>query len=213
MSIVRPLCTLLAAGCLFGCATNPATGIAATRQPLGVKVEREDVAWREQQKVGEVQYVDAAGRNAGSANVYQTKVVHAVKLNWSPTQGGAVIDDQDFFRIARDDRAVAEIEDARANAKLLNRVGFGLFLVGAGGIAYAEHGDTENKTVRTIGGVGVLTALTGALWMYYGYYRTRSDHHLMELERAREAADRYNATLKPAAAAGVGALVPALPTP
>ena len=200
MSIARSVSALLVTGYLSGCATNPATGIAASGQPLGIKTEAEHVAWREQQKVGEIQFVDAAGNNAGSASAYQTRVVNAVKLHWWPTQGGPVIDDQDFFRIARDDRAVAEIEDYRTRAKWLNRVGFGMFALGAGGIAYAERGDTESRTTRIVGGAGVLVALTGALWIYYGYYRTRSSDHVMELERAREAANRYNATLKPAAA-------------
>jgi hypothetical protein len=199
LSVPLPsLARVLAASCLFGCATNPATGIAASGQPLGINTETEGIAWRERQKVAEIQYVDAAGNNAGSASLYETRVVNAIKLHWWPTQGGAVIDDQDFFRIARDDRAVAEIEDYRTRAKWLNRVGFGLFALGAGGIAYSEHRDAESTTMRTIGGVGVLAALTGALWIYYGYYRTRSDDHVMGLERAREAANRYNATLKPA---------------
>jgi hypothetical protein len=204
MSIARSLSAIVITGHLLGCATNPATGIAASGQPLGIKTETENVAWRERQKVAEVQFVDAAGNNAGSASAYQTRVVNAVKLHWWPTQGGTVIDDQDFFRIARDDRAVAEIEDYRTRAAWLNRAGFGLFALGAGGIAYAEHGDTESRTMRIVGGAGVLAALTGALWIYYGYYRTRSSDHVMELERAREAANRYNATLnnatlKPAA--------------
>ena len=133
MSIARSVSALLVTGYLSGCATNPATGIAASGQPLGIKTEAEHVAWREQQKVGEIQFVDAAGNNAGSASAYQTRVVNAVKLHWWPTQGGTVIDDQDFFRIARDDRAVAEIEDYRTRAKWLNRVGFGMFALGAGG--------------------------------------------------------------------------------
>src|SRR5689334_18058546 len=80
-----------------GCATNPATGLHATGQPLGVKTEYEQIAYRDQQKVGEVQYQNAAGQSEGSASIYRTTVGHATKVHWQPTQGGAVIDDQDFF--------------------------------------------------------------------------------------------------------------------
>jgi hypothetical protein len=192
----------LVAAAAAGCATNPATGLRASGQPLGIKTEYESVAYRDQQKVGEVQYQNAAGQSEGSASIYQTSVGHATKIHWQPTQGNAVIDDQDFFRIAGDTASEREVEEYRRQGKALNRVGWGLTLLGAGGVAASTTlMDETTKRARTIGGVSVLALITGAAWVYYGYYRTQPDHHAVELERARQAATRYNETLKAEGAA------------
>jgi hypothetical protein len=191
-----------AAATASGCASNPATGLHATGQPLGVQTESESVAYRDQQKVGEVQYQNAAGQPDGSASVYRTTVGHATIIHWRPTQGGTVIDDQDFFRIAGDTATEREIDEYRRQGKALNRVGWGLSVLGAGGVAASTLlMDESSKRARTIGGVSVLGLITGALWVYYGYYRMQPDHHAVEIERARAAAERYNATLKAEGAA------------
>ena len=125
---------LLAIAAAAGCATNPATGLPATGQVLGVQTEAEHFAYQQQQKVGEVQYHDSAGRAAGSAGIYQTNVVHGTKIHWRPTQGGTIIDDQDFFRIARDTRLRAGGAGVPAAGNGVEPVGWGLTLLGAGGI-------------------------------------------------------------------------------
>jgi len=89
MTRVRKAAVLLALAAAAGCATNPATGLHATGQPLGVQTEAEHFAYQQQQKVGEVQYRDSSGRAAGSAGIYQTQVVQGTKIHWRPTQGGA----------------------------------------------------------------------------------------------------------------------------
>jgi hypothetical protein len=182
---------------LAGCATNPATGLQSTGQALGVQTESEHFAYQQQQKVAEVQYHDSAGRPAGSAGVYQTQTVHGTKIHWRPTQGTAVIDDQDFFRIAGDTGSEQEVEEYRRQGKAMNTVGWGLTLLGAGGIGATEaFMDTSQGRGRTIGGVAALSLIVGALWVYAGHYRVQPDHHAVELGKAREAAKRYNESLK-----------------
>jgi hypothetical protein len=184
-----------------GCATNPAKGLPATGQALGVQTESEHFAYQQQQKVAEVQYHDSAGRPAGTAGVYQTQVVHGTKIHWRPTEGGTVIDDQDFFRIAGDTGSEQEVEEYRRQGKAMNTVGWGLTLLGAGGIGATEaFMDTSQGRGRTLDGVAALSLIVGALWIYAGHYRVQPDHHAVELEKAREAAKRYNETLTTAPA-------------
>jgi len=195
-------CVLVLAGAISGCATNPATGRHATGQPLGLQTEAEHFAYNQQQKVGEVQYRDAAGRSAGSANVYETKRISGTVLHWRPTQGGTVIDDQDFFRIAGDDNAAADIEDHRRQGVAMNRVGWALMAIGAGGIGATSAFMDETQGVgRNLAGASALSLIIGGLWAYAGYHRMKPESHLFEIGRARVAARRYNDTLTPQAAA------------
>ena len=188
---------LFALAAAAGCATNPAKGIPASGQALGVQTEAEHFAYQQQKKVGEVQYHDSAGRAAGSAGIYQTQVVHGTKIHWRPTQGGAVIDDQDFFHIAGDTGSEQEVQEYRRQGTALNRIGWGLTLLGAGGIgATSALMDETSGTGRKLAGASALSLIIGALWVYAGYYRMQPDHHAVELDKAREAAKRYNETLK-----------------
>ena len=197
MTRVKTAAVLAAMAAAAGCATNPATGQPGTGQVLAVQTEAEHFAYQQQQKVGEVQYHDSAGRAAGSAGIYQTQTVHGTKIHWRPTQGGAVIDDQDFFRIAGDTGSEQEVQEYRRQGKAMNTVGWGLTLLGAGGIgATSAFMDTSQGRGRTLGGVSALSLIIGALWVYAGHYRVQPDHHAVELEKAREAAKRYNETLK-----------------
>jgi hypothetical protein len=201
--VTRGVTFLLAIAAAAGCATNPATGLPATGQVLGVQTEAEHFAYQQQQKVGEVQYHDSAGRAAGSAGIYQTNVVHGTKIHWRPTQGGTVIDDQDFFRIAGDTASEQEVQEYRRQGTALNRVGWGLTLLGAGGIgATSAFMDETSGTGRKLAGVSALSLIIGALWVYAGHYRMGTDVHAVELDKAREAAKRYNETLKVEAAPG-----------
>lgn len=197
MTRVRTGAVMLALAAAAGCATNPATGLRANGQVLGVQTESEHFAYQQQQKVGEVQYHDSAGRAAGSAGIYETQVVHGTKIHWRPTQGGAVIDDQDFFHIAGDTASEQEVDEYRRQGKALNRVGWGLTLLGAGGIgATSAFMDPNSGTGRKLGGASALSLIIGALWVYAGYYRMQPDHHAVEIGKAQEAAKRYNETLK-----------------
>jgi hypothetical protein len=197
MTRARTVTVMVALAAAAGCATNPATGLHATGQALGVQTEAEHFAYQQQQKVGEVQYQDSAGRAAGSAGIYQTQTVHGTKIHWRPTQGGAVIDDQDFFRIAGDTGSEQEVEEYRRQGKAMNTVGWGLTLLGAGGIgATSAFMDETTGRGRTLAGVSALSLLIGALWVYAGHYRVQPDHHAVEIGKARDAAKRYNETLK-----------------
>lgn len=187
---------LALAGLAAGCATNPATGSPATGRSLGLQTEAEHFSYNRQQTVAEVRYRDSAGRPAGNANVYQTKRVSGTVIHWRPTEGGTVIDDQDFFRIAGDEKAAADIADHRRQGVLLNRVGWVLMALGAGGIAATSTlMDEATTTGKTVGGVSVLSLIIGGLWVYAGHHRMKPESHLFEIDRAREAANRYNATL------------------
>jgi hypothetical protein len=199
----RAFALVLATATAAGCATNPATGLPATGQVLGVQTEAEHFATQQKQKVGEVQFQDSSGRAAGSAGIYQTKVVHGTKIHWRPTQGGAVIDDQDFFRIAGDTASEQEVQEYRRQGTAMNRVGWGLTLLGAGGIgATSAFMDETTGTGRKLAGVSALSLIVGALWVYAGHYRMGADVHAVEIGKAQDAAKRYNETLKIEAPAG-----------
>lgn len=77
------------------------------------------------------------------------------------------------------------------------RVGWGLTLLGAGGIgATSAFMDETSGPGRKLAGVSALSLIIGALWVYAGHYRMGTDVHPVELGKAREAANRYNETLK-----------------
>jgi hypothetical protein len=191
----------LGAAGLLGCAANPATGVRASGEPLGLKIKTEAFSYTQQEKVGTVEYRTATGAPDGSADIYKKRTVHGVDLQWRPTQGTTIIDDQDFFRIAGDEEAERQTREQRDYARLINRVGYGLVIGGVGVMGFAGQmmPDASSKTRATVGGLGLLGTITGALFVYYGIFHNRSENHVMELERARLASDRYNETLKPAA--------------
>jgi hypothetical protein len=174
-----------------GCATLPATGAPATGEPLGTLRSSEAYAYLARDKVADVEYRDAAGRSAGSAAVYQDRVVRGVVVHWQPTQGGKVIDDEDFFRIAGDVAAAREIHDYRSQGLWLNRVGLALLATGAGGLV-AYRADPGNRYARAVGGASALCLVLGGLWTLDGLYRMKPDHHLFDLGRASSDASDYN---------------------
>lgn len=189
----------LGAAVLLGCAANPATGLRASGESLGLRIKTESFSYTQREKVGTVEYRTATGAPNGSADIYKKRTVHGVELDWRPTQGTSVIDDQDFFRIAGDEDAERQIREQRDYARLINRVGYGLVIGGVGVMGFAGQmmPDASSKNRATVGGLGLLGAITGTLFVYYGVFHNRSENHVMELERARLASDRYNETLKP----------------
>lgn len=171
--------------------------MAATGEPLLLDVTTETHTYRTQERVATIQYRSSSGAPAGRAEIYEPRVGTCTKQLWRPMQGQQILDDQDFFRIAGDRVAADEIADHRARARAFNRIGFALLGVGAGAMVFASQADQDgsSRTMATVGGAGLLTAITGGLWIYYGVYHNRSENHLLPLERARAAADRYNELL------------------
>jgi hypothetical protein len=185
---------VLAASSLLAasCATFPVTGVPATGQPLGIHYESSTHGYMTTEKVGEVQYRGAAGENLGTAGIYQDKAVVYHRLDWVPIQGNTVISDEDFFRIAGDREAAAEVHAHDRTGKIVNRVGWAIALAGLGliGASFAVHNRRFADEGMGVVAVGGITAYVGK-----GYFD--ADQHAVPLGHAKAVAEAYNARLPP----------------
>lgn len=112
-----------------------------------------------------------------------------IDYDWTAfRQGRVAIDEHDFYAIAGDREAAEQIERERATATRYTYVGWGLALVGLGGLVYGA-------TTGLKAGYGLAIALPiGGTMAGYGQARGNRDPQLSR-ERARETAARYNAGL------------------
>jgi hypothetical protein len=116
---------------------------------------------------------------------------------WSGFQGNRPVSDDDFYRIAKDKQAAAEVQDSRESGVLMNRIGLGVLAAGvisvAGGFALrSDNPDNKLPTYLSYGGLVLLPV--GGILTYLGLGKASTPHPL-EQERAEAAAQSYNAAL------------------
>lgn len=194
-AVLLPIATLAS-----GCAHVPEQVAVPTGEPLSVREHTETGQYTVKEKVGDVEYKDSSGRKIGSSEVYQNKTQTYQYQVWHSYQGNQPISDDDLYRIAKDEQAEREVREHRENGVFLNRLGLGGVLLGAAavGVGYGlqtqvEPGESANLPRMTMLGGGIL-ATVGAVMMFVGQSKTRTEHPL-DQSRASRAANTYNTKL------------------
>lgn len=126
-----------------------------------------------------------------AANTPATGEPLAVEWN-TLRQGSAPIDEEDFYRIARDDDAAADIDAYRSHGVVMNRVGLVLALVG--GAALVTYALDDDASVRDRAAPMILALPIGGILSIMGSQRLERDRVLPSW-RAQDAANRYDAGL------------------
>ncbi|WP_136934343.1 phage holin family protein [Polyangium fumosum] len=198
-----PVVMVLAMGS-WGCAHLPKTGTESTGEPLNVEVRTETHTYVTQAKVGEVQHRDSSGRLVGTSSLYENQVGSYDVTRWQVFQGEMNIDDQDFYSIAGDADAAAQIADYRSTGVTMNRVGIGLAIAGGAAMLAGiilgsslstkdEYGIASRPTWTTAAATGgILMGLVGGGVAWAGYARTKREHPIDDPQKAANAARRYN---------------------
>jgi hypothetical protein len=219
---------------LAGCATVRSEYTPATGEKLSVHdkaIQRDGV---QRTRAGEDEIRDATGHIIATNTRYQDKEVHWTEHDWYGVQGGVRIDDESFFRITGDDKAVETYktyhEDGASTATIGGVVvGVGLGLVGAGIAGWVlDPPKTDPVTFHTTGGgfrtlgavsmgVGGFTSVFALIALFSGRSKAGAiDKRLIDdPSRARADVKRYNDRLAPTeeavAARSVAVAPPASP--
>jgi hypothetical protein len=186
---------------LGGCASLPQTGVVtATGEPLRVESGTVIDEVKVKEKVGEVTHTDGAGRSVGRSEVYADRTKLVEREVWKTYQGARPLDDHDFFRLAGDKDAAAQIQESRETGVTLNHVGLGLLVGGVAAFvaSYVVRSDDPMSsntfpTVLMVG--GGLAATAGGILTWLGLSKAKAEHPLDDRGRAMDAARNYNTRL------------------
>ena len=191
--------TVLAVFVMTGCfvmpeAKAPRSGAVATGEPLNVVDDVKVWTTTSKEKVGETVYKDSSGSTIATADNYEERTqVHSMKV-WYPVQGAEQIADEDFFRIAGDQQALAQTGEMRANAKTWNRRGKYTMLGGA--ISFVAGIFIKQPVARTVLMSGGGLAVSGGWAMaYWGAKQMEPENHAVDRSIAERAARQYNQAL------------------
>jgi hypothetical protein len=180
-------------------AKSPKTGAVASGEPLAVVDDVKVWTTTSKEKTGESVVKDANGNTLGTVENYQDKTtVHSMKV-WYGFQGNEQLADEDFFRIAQDQKAVDETEKARANAIKWNTRG--KYVMGGGLVGFVG-GLVLTYAAPSTGIAGPLLELGGGLalsggWAmaYWGARQMQPEVHAVDRSLAERDAVQYNQNL------------------
>jgi hypothetical protein len=189
------------AATLGGCfilpeAKPPKTGAVATGEPLAVVDDVKTWTTTSKEKVGESVVKDSSGNTIGTVDNYQEKTqVHSMKV-WYPFQGPQQLSDEDFFKIAEDQKAIDETAKLREHGQKLNRNGKYTMLGGAAGLI-AGFVIMEAAPSAAIAGeileIGGGLALSGGWYLaYHGAALMQPETHAVDRSQAERDAQQYN---------------------
>jgi hypothetical protein len=208
-----PMYVVILSSLLGGCfivpdASRPRTGAVATGEPLAVVDDVKTWTTTSKEKVGESVVKDENGNTLGTVESYQDKTtVHSMKV-WYPFQGNEQLSDEDFFRIAADQRAIDDTEKARQNAIKWNTRG--KYTLGAGVVGFVG-GLVLGYAAPSVGVVAPLVELGGGLAMsagwtmaYYGARQMQPEVHAVDRSMAERDAMQYNQNLGGGRTVGMG---------
>jgi hypothetical protein len=195
---------VLVSGFLGGCfvlpdAKSPKTGAVATGEPLAVVDDVKTWTTTSKEKVGESVVKDENGNTVGTVENYQDKTtVHSMKV-WYPVQGTEQLSDEDFFRIAKDQKALDETEAARQNAIKWNTRG--KYTLGGGLVGFVG-GLVLQYAAPSTGFAGPLFEIAGGVAMsagwtmaYWGQRQMQPEVHAVDRSMAERDANQYNQSL------------------
>lgn len=189
----------LSVAALGGCfilpdAKAPATGAVATGAPLSVVDDVKVWTTTHQEKVGETVYKDSRGNTVGTADTYAERTqVHSMKV-WYPVQGAEQLSDEDFFRIAGDQRALDETLRMRERARTWNKRG--KITMAAGVVGFVAGLFVPHPIGRSVLITGGGLAVSGGWYMaYWGAKQMQPENHAVDRSIAERAAHGYNQNL------------------
>ena len=190
LSLAVALTAPLATACVLP-AQGPKGGAVASGSPLAVVDDVKVWTTTQKEKVGETEYKDSSGNVIATAETYQDKTqVHTQKI-WYPVQGTEQLTDEDFFRIAGDQRALDQTMSMRANGKKWHRRGIGTMAGGVVGMVASFF--VPNLPVRYVLQIGGGLAVGGGYYMsYWGAHQMNPETHAVDRSVADRAANQYN---------------------
>jgi len=188
-------------GCLMP-AQGPQGGVVASGQPLAVVDDVKVWTTTQKEKVAETEYKDSTGKTIGTGTTYQDKTqVHSMKI-WYPVQGTEQLRDEDFFKIAGDQKALDETLALRASGKKWNRRG--MYTMGGGIVGMIVGYFIPQPAVRTALLLGGGLAVSGGYYMsFWGARQMNPETHAVDRSVADRAALQYNQSLGNAAGVNV----------
>ncbi|MBS1121415.1 MAG: hypothetical protein H6Q90_3643 [Deltaproteobacteria bacterium] len=193
----------------LGCNMVLPSGRRPTGEPLVVEVRDKSYNVLRSHSVGQIELKDSSGRDVGTANLTENRLVHVPDVRWRALQGVQPISDEDLFRIAGDTEAAEIDRGFRRTSRLLMWTGALLTFGGLGEMVLARELEwTETSAGKAAFYPAYAGLIFGSWMMFAGLRRQQRDAHPVPLDRAREAAERYNARLPPPTARS-GAPAPA----
>jgi len=177
-------------GCLLP-AKGPKSGVVASGHPLAVVDDVKVWTTTQKEQVGETEYKDAQGNVIGTGTSYEDKTtVHSAKI-WYPVQGTEQLADEDFFKIAGDQKALEETLELRASGKKWNRRG--MYTMAGGVVGMIVGYFVPQQTVRTVLVVGSGLTVGGGYYMsMWGARQMNPETHAVDRSVADRAATQYN---------------------
>jgi hypothetical protein len=129
-------------------------------------------------RVRETQFTNADGTAAGTA----TTVVgyNRVLADFEYTRGSDVIDEQDFYHLAKDRDGLDAVEHARSVGLMMNRVGIGMIAASIA-VAILVPVATGRENAKYSVGQAFITAPIGLGLALFG--KRRLDHHVLDADR------------------------------
>jgi len=180
---------------LAACAHDPALHLTATAVAPRVDVDVEVRNVYRTEHVGTATERDKNGNVVGTTDLTQTRAVGRERYvaGFQLMRGEDAIDERDYYHLAGDDKAAAELDAYRHRGIIYNRVGLGMAAVGVGGLVAMLAG---SGTVRKIGSTAFVVGIpVGSIMALMGHNRMKG-HHL-PLERALSAVSQPMPDLGP----------------
>lgn len=186
-------------GCLLPEARPPKMAAVATGEPLAVVDDVKVWTTTSKEKVGEAVVKDENGNQIGTVESYQDKTtVHSMNV-WYGFQGNEQLSDEEFFKIANEQRAFDETQRLHESAVAWNHRGKVTAIVGgiaavAGMIVgYAAPDVPVVAPVLELGGLVGVSAGYSMAW--YGARQMQPEVHAVDRSIAERAANQYNQNL------------------
>jgi len=181
-------------GCLPG-PGGPRPGAVSTGDRLAVVDDVKTWTTQYQEKTGETDVKDADGNVVYTKEHYQTRNEQHAKKIWYPVQGREQINDEDLFKLSKDDAALKATQDMHSTGRTYATVGVAGMLIGIGGMIAGKFiGEGGSLSIGLYSG-GAIVGLVGAYGYYRGYEMQSPDEHAVDRSVAETAAQRYNAQL------------------
>ena len=197
MSRISGICLLAITTTTTACLMpqqGPKSGAVASGAQLNVVDDVKVWTTKEKEKVAETEYTDENGKSLGKGTTYAEKdVTHTQKI-WYPVQGTEQLSDEDFFKIAGDQKAYDETLAMRTDGKKWQKRGLGTMIGGGVGMiaSFLIPVPAVKLGLSVLGGL----AVGGGYYMtWYGGHEINPETHAVDRSIADRAANQYNAHL------------------
>ncbi len=186
------MAALAAVAC--GCVGTTARGVAPSGEALRVQARRQLTTHQGSVVVGQVELRGAGGQPGGSAVLTRPVQTVETRIVLDYYQGTTRLDEEDFFRIAGDARAYAELRDYRRSGARLGTAGAYLMLGGLAGLVAGLAAYDDGHAGRSQAVVAASLVVAGLGGPIFSLGKSALDTSpYFSVERAERAAAHYNA--------------------